>query len=673
MKLRIILIILAVSAFIFAYFGAFGYYLSLKNTAELEAKRQGTLRIDTLKSALSSFLNEYKKPARTIAKLAELKNALIIPRKDTIAKANVILDNFQHSLQAEACYLMDRTGRTIASSNRHTPDSFVNKNYAFRPYFKKSIAGTPYMYLALGTTSHKRGAYYSTPVYDYSGSKVLGVAVIKAAIELIESQLITDENEDFYVIDGNGIVFIASKKYLLYKTVKPLSQSDIARISASKQFGEGPWHYHQQDLERFLVYREPIPDLGSWELVFMQDIESVMKRMYGPVMKAGGIIAVVFTVFLGAVIYILYSLALNELKKSKMAEDKLKASEELYRMIYHNTPAMLHSINRECRLIRVSDYWLEMTGYSREEVLGRKLTDFFSKESKERAETKILPEFFRGSGISRDIPYQLIRKDGPVMDILLSCYGIRDKGGQINRTMAISVDITQRIRQQKELERIKKEKVSATIMEKQELERGAIARELHDELGQTLTALKMDAVSIAGKTDQDRALVKQLALNMSAMIDETITDIKSLAFRLRPGSLDDLGLVDSIESLVRDFEQRTDIVVHFHYADIPDLGYTVKTAIYRIIQEALTNCAKYAEASRADIDFTCRDNVLAVVIVDNGAGFDMAATDTDNTLGLKGMKERATLAGGDIVIESTPGAGTRITLEIRHLNFEEAV
>jgi PAS domain S-box-containing protein len=499
------------------------------------------------------------------------------------------------------------------------------------------------------------------------------VAVIKASIELIESRLITDEDEEFYVIDPNGIIFISSDPDILYKTVNPLSEDDRERIRASKQFGKGPWNRHEMSSDRHLVHQTDILENGSWKLVFMQDIESATMRTYGPIIKTTGIVALIFTLFLGAAIFVLYNIASNELKRSRIAEEKLKASEELYRSIYHNTPAMLHSINRECRLINVSSFWLEMTGYTRNEVLGRNLTDFFSPESKHRAETQILPAFFEGPGINRDIPYQLIKKDGGTMDILLSCYGIRDENGRINRTLAVSVDITERLRQRRELEKIKKEKVSATIMEKQELERGIIARELHDELGQTLTALKMDAVWIAGKIGSSQEPVRERARNISSLIDKTIKDVKSLAFRLRPGSLDDLGLSDSIESLVRDFEKRADINVTFTTCPIPEPGYTQKTAIYRIIQEALTNCAKYADASAADISFSYEHNTLKVTITDNGKGFDTEETDRKDSLGITGMKERATLAGGEIRIWSKTGKGTSIELLIENMDRMDTV
>lgn len=668
MKLRAILIILAVFAFLFASAGALLYYSSLKETARLEAKRQAALRTDSLKSGLTSFINEYEKPAKTMARMEEVENALTNPGSGTIQKANVILDTFHSSLNAEACYLMDQNGTTIASSNRNDPDSFVHKNFSFRPYFKKSISGDPFLYLALGTASNRRGAYYSHPVFKGSTGNVIGVAVIKASIELIESRLHTDHSEAFHVTNPDGIIFISSNPDLLYKTVRRLNREEKKQIRESKQFGQGPWKYYKQEDDQYLKNRVALPGLTGWHLVVKQNLDSVTRRIYGPVIKTTGLVALLFTLFFGGTICLLYTLASRELKKGKKAEDKLKANEEKYRSIYHNTPAMLHSINQDFCLINVSDYWLEMTGYTRDEVLGRKLTDFFTFESGHRAETKILPEFFRGPGINRDIPYQLVKKDGGIMEILLSCYGIRDENGTISRTLAVSVDITDRVKQQKELDRVKKEKVSATIMEKQELERGIIARELHDELGQTLTALKMDAVSITGQIPEENRLVHEHIRTMSSLIEQIIHDVKSLAFRLRPGSLDDLGLVDSIESLAGDFEKRTDIRVRFTHCDIPPLGYTVKTAIYRIIQEALTNCAKHSQAQQCEIMLSFHSSILSVTIRDDGRGFDADNRDNGRSLGIIGMKERAALAGGEISIESKEGAGTRITLTVAHLN-----
>ncbi len=115
--------------------------------------------------------------------MQDFQAPLIKPDDDNLAKANAMLDHFKAALDVDVCYLMDAFGNTIASSNRKAPDSFVGKNFSFRPYFQEAIQGTPSTYLALGTTSGKRGAYYSHPVYEKDRGAPIGVDVIKASIE----------------------------------------------------------------------------------------------------------------------------------------------------------------------------------------------------------------------------------------------------------------------------------------------------------------------------------------------------------------------------------------------------------------------------------------------------------------------------------------------------------
>ena len=189
MKLRIILIVLSLLAFLSASTGAYLYYSSLKESALKEAERQADLRLRTIKKNLTIFLAENVKPVKTLAGMKTLQLALTRLDAQNLVAAHATLDHFKKTLAADVCYLMDLNGNTIASTNRDAPDSFVGQNFAFRPYFKNAILGKPSTYLAVGTTSCKRGAYYSHPVYTENGSTPVGIVVIKASIELIESQL----------------------------------------------------------------------------------------------------------------------------------------------------------------------------------------------------------------------------------------------------------------------------------------------------------------------------------------------------------------------------------------------------------------------------------------------------------------------------------------------------
>ena len=189
MKLRSILLILSLLAFLSASTGGFLYYSALNDSAFKEAERQAESRLDMITKNLSSFLSENIKPVRTLAGMAVMAHAVVGRDDASIQSANQMLDHFHATLNTDVCYLMDPTGETIASSNRGAPDSFVGQNFTFRPYFPQAIRGSPSTYLALGTASGKRGAYFSHPVYAEDPTKPAAVVVIKASIELIEKEL----------------------------------------------------------------------------------------------------------------------------------------------------------------------------------------------------------------------------------------------------------------------------------------------------------------------------------------------------------------------------------------------------------------------------------------------------------------------------------------------------
>jgi PAS domain S-box-containing protein len=463
---------------------------------------------------------------------------------------------------------------------------------------------------------------------------------------------------------------------------------------------------------------------------------------------------------------------------------------------------MLHSIDTNGRLVSVSDYWLEVLGYEREEVIGKKLTGFYTESSRRYADEVVLPEFFK-TGFCQDISYQFVKKNGDVIDILLSAISDRDAGGKPARSLAVSIDVTERKRAEvaleharkalkhysEDLERLVKKqtleitsilrytpaivsikdregryvlvnsrfeelfampneavrgktdfeifppdvadqfrqndlkvlsqgssyqveeyiplsdgdhtylsvkfpvydetdntsgvcgistditavkkaqnqlrRLSGSIMTSQEKERSAIARELHDELGQMLTALRMDSAWLQErlkKSDPDSA---ERAKAMDRLIDKTIQDVRSLAFRLRPGVLDDLGLVDALEWYTSDFERRTGITCLFEHNQVAEMNDTVATASYRITQEALTNVARHAHAGHVDVVLKQNKEKLTLLVADNGCGFDIAELTESDGLGVAGMRERAGLAGGNLEVQSQPDSGTRVYFKVQ--------
>jgi signal transduction histidine kinase len=200
------------------------------------------------------------------------------------------------------------------------------------------------------------------------------------------------------------------------------------------------------------------------------------------------------------------------------------------------------------------------------------------------------------------------------------------------------------------------------VVAAQELERKRLARELHDETGQALTSilLGLKPLEQSAATDEQRAAVA----SVRELVVSTLQDVRRLAVELRPSALDDFGLTTAVERLAETFREQTGIHVDLE-AQLGDarLPSEVETALYRIVQEALTNVVKHAEAKRVSILLTQRDASVAAVVEDDGAGFDPAGVG-DDVLGLAGMRERVGLVGGRLRIESGGETGTTIVAEV---------
>ncbi|MHB8066331.1 MAG: sensor histidine kinase [Desulfobaccales bacterium] len=811
MKLRLILLILSLLSFLSASAGGYLYYASLKEGAVHEAERQSLNRLAAIKKNLSTSLSENVKPARVLAGIKEIREALVRPEAGSLAQANAMLDYFQKTLDAEVCYLMDRRGNTVASSNRHAPDSFVGNNFAFRPYFQQAIAGAPSAYLALGTTSKKRGAYYGHPVYGKKEAP-LGVVVIKASIEHIEEELGADRDEIVLVTDPSGIIFISSRQGWLNETIQQLSPEQTAKIAQSVQFGAGPWPWTGLTLkdpsiaadaagEEYLLHRLEMERYPGWHVIHLRSLKAIAKTVSDPFRRIAGPSILILLLLIGLAVGVLYRKASRELTRRREAEVALRKSEERYRALYNNTPAMLHSVDPAGSLLSVSDYWCEMSGYSREEVIGRNILEFHNEASRRYAEETVFPEF-RKNGFVKDVPYQFVKKNGEVIDILLCAFGERDDQGNLFRSLSVSIDVTERLQAERALKLAQEElssysqdlerqirnrtreiasilnytpaviyikdrdgrytlinprfeklfglsqeevrgktdydifppetadqikandsqvlatqacqqveeqmpqadgmhtylsvkfpiyddartvsglcsistditevkkaqdqlrRLSGSIIAGQEKERTAIARELHDELGQMLTALRLDCVWLSARVKGTDGSARERAEGMCGLIDKGIQEVREMAVRLRPGVLDRLGLVDALEWYTTDFERRTGITCFFEREGVPAIPDNVATAAYRIAQEALTNVARHTNANLVNVMLQAQDGLLTLTVADNGQGFDATKLTAEEGLGIAGMKERASLAGGKLEVQSQARKGTSIYFKV---------
>ena len=215
--------------------------------------------------------------------------------------------------------------------------------------------------------------------------------------------------------------------------------------------------------------------------------------------------------------------------------------------------------------------------------------------------------------------------------------------------------------------------LSRRLVEVQESERRYIARELHDHAGQTLTSLMLGLGTIereAGKPD----FVRARAAELKNMTDHVLEDLHRLAVNLRPASLDHLGLISALEQFIKTFAQDTHLPIRLKVVGLSDddrLPAEIETTLYRIAQEALTNVIRHAHASRVDVVLERRDVSLLVIVEDDGIGFDADLARESGHLGLVGMEERTEMLGGTLTVESQPGRGTTLFVEVpfAHSNF----
>ena len=224
--------------------------------------------------------------------------------------------------------------------------------------------------------------------------------------------------------------------------------------------------------------------------------------------------------------------------------------------------------------------------------------------------------------------------------------------------------------QYKEVMRAKSEmeQLSARLLELEEEGRRRLSRELHDEIGQTLAVLEIEISHAQSLTSDDQPAIRDRLRRARDLAGKTVQTVRDISLLLRPALLDDLGLVPALQWLLEDFERRSGVACEFSEDGVQELlPDSVKTCVYRVVQEALHNCEKHAEASQVHVAVRQSPNQIRVEMEDNGRGLELNTKGMPGRnagLGILGMRERAARVGGELTLESAPGKGTRICLRI---------
>jgi len=348
--------------------------------------------------------------------------------------------------------------------------------------------------------------------------------------------------------------------------------------------------------------------------------------------------------------------------KLQQLVDRIDPHAGRYRMLFESSPLPMWVADDETlRFLAVNEAALKVYGYTRAEFLRMNASDL--RRADERR------DFLRnepGGTVYRGI-YRHRRKNGEPLDIEGVGHLVRWRGQQA-RLVVIS-DITERLRTQQALERVNRElelsherlrALSRRLLEVQEEERGRLARDLHDDVGQALTALKiqLESLQVAGEP----ALRQRVAEGVET-VQHTLERVRQLSLSLRPSQLDDLGLEAALRSHLDRQCRVAGLAAHFDAEDAPhDPGPETETACFRVAQEAITNVLRHARAQNVWVRLYASNDRLALSVRDDGHGFDLESVRTraasGASLGLVSMEERIALVSGSLELRSAPGQGT---------------
>jgi PAS domain S-box-containing protein len=360
-----------------------------------------------------------------------------------------------------------------------------------------------------------------------------------------------------------------------------------------------------------------------------------------------------------------FAVTWKDVTESKRAEEMLKESEEKFRQFFENEPSYCYMISSEGLILDVNKSACRTLGYKKEELVGKNMKKIYAPESLRKMRANFAK--WKKTGKLRDKELVILTKDGKRRTVLFSAAAVRNEAGKMLLSVSVQKDITESNLAEEEIKnsQLQLRNLAAHLQSVREEERTHIAREMHDELGQALTAMKMDLSWLDNRLPKDQKPLFEKIKSMSKLADNTIQTVKKISTELRPGLLDDLGLLAAIEWQAEEFQTRTGIKCAI-ITDPEDiiLDKDRSTAIFRIFQETLTNVARHAKATKVKVSLKEKAGRIELKVRDNGKGITEEQVSNPKSFGLIGIKERAYYLDGKVVIKGLQDKGTTLTIRI---------
>lgn len=627
------------------------------NYARQEVNDNSKAIINLLNGELTQKLQKTGEAVVIMAGSPLIKGAFLSGTSDSLEAANAVLDRYNAGLKTSVSYLMDADGTTIASSNRNSKKSFVGKNYGFRPYFKEAISGRPGSYFALGVTSGKRGYYASSPVRDGAG-RIIGAVIIKNTIDDVEKNFAFYKHAFF--IDPNGIIFLSGIKELLFRSMWPLGEEVRKRLTASKQFGYGPFEplihtkpFGLREVElgekRYLLNSMPVGTTGWSILLFSPTAQITFYRLLCIMVTAS-------VCFLTIVYFI-------ALQRGVESAERVAEGEEIFRAVFETARDSIFIKDRDLKYIRMNPAMKTFINKPEGEIIGKTDIELLGEAEGKKAmgqERRAL----KGEVVADEPVISVGGEQRFFHSVKVPLY---DVSGEIVGICGFARDITER----KEAE----EKIESSLQEKE-----VLLREIHHRVKNNMqiisSLLKLQSGYIRDELYADMLKDSQNRIKTMALVHEKL-------YRSKEFSRIDTG--DYIRNLTKSITRsyaidtsRISVTV-----DCNDFSFGIDTAIPcgLVINELISNSLKHGfpDGREGEVRVSIRsleNGTFELVVTDNGVGMP-EEIDFRNTETL-GLQLVTTLSenqlGGRIELKREGGTEFRIRFsEVRHQERTEDI
>ena len=582
---------------------------------------------------------------------------------DSAAIHEILSDRISGVQQIAALFVVDKDGQIVNSSRERFAKGV---SVADRPYFRAlALKGHQGLFISkptLGRTS-KAWRIHMARKLTGPGGQFRGVIVVGLNLEYFEHvydfmTLNADRQVAIYFDDGTLVASRPPRPHLIGGQAPELASmprfpttGEPVAVSQNPDRGS---RYPIITLARVQGY-PVIVGVGNDD----EEVLAAWRASAFPIALGSSLISLV--VILAAI------LLTAKLKREEALSRALHEADSRFRYMVDSMMDAIITIDEAQNVIVFNPAAERMFGWKAEQIMGTSIDRLVPEEARE-AHRRHIEQFMHSSDRTRQMmpATQIVglRADGKHFPIE-STVSQTTVGGRLQITTTMR-DITERRRAETELQELNAQlrQLSATLQNIREDERRRISRELHDELGQQLTGLKLDLSWLSDRLKKGRPPEQQDVDLMRGQLDTAIASVRRISSELRPMILDDLGFAEAVTWLAGETTKRTGLLVSLDLADVlPPMEGEIATALFRIVQEALTNIARHAHASRAEIRLTAGEGTLVLHVSDNGAGFEPTALDGSG-IGLVSMRERALALNGVFAIDALPGKGTRITVTV---------